>query len=141
MAFEHFRDEYVKPTCEKAGVQLMTAYNLFEEHQDDTPPSWSDIVFNFQRLTQEDIRKMGLPSRFVKGYTFGTYVVDQKYYLQYITKLLEEAGVKFVQRKVTNISDVTSDYECVINCCGLGSYSVANDKDMYPIRGQVLRVK
>lgn len=119
----------------------MSVYTLLEEHQDGNPPAWKDIVYNFQLLTNEDLRRMGLPAKYVKGYTFGTFVVDQKYYLQYITKYLQVRGVKFVQQKLNNLSDVYSDYECVINCCGLGSYSVANDKEMYPIRGQVLRVR
>jgi D-amino-acid oxidase len=145
-AFNHFRDEHVKTTCLQSGVQLLTCYTLLEEHQDDTPPSWSDIVYNFSKLSKHDLEKMKIPSKYTKGYTFGTYVIDQKYYLQYIMKKLQGFGVRFVQRKINNLSEIINDkscggYDCVINCCGLGAYSLLNDQSMYPIRGQVLRVK
>ena len=32
-------------------------------------------------------------------------------------------------------------YDVVVNCAGLGNYELLNDKKMYPVRGQVLRVR
>ena len=33
------------------------------------------------------------------------------------------------------------DYDLVVNCSGLGSYTLFNDKTMYPIKGHVIRVQ
>ena len=119
----------------------MTAYQILEEHQRLEEPSWRDIVFHYTLLTNDDLRSMGLPSSYVKGYSFGTFVVDQKYYMQYLTNKLNGYGVTFVQQRLQSIDEIADNFDCVINCSGLGSAALVADKDMYPIRGQVLRVK
>lgn len=142
VAFDHFRDLYNGPDGAASGVQLMTTYQLLEAHQDDTPPSWHEIVYNFQPLTTADLRSMDVPPKYTKGYSFGTFVVDQKYYLQYITKILKSNGVNFVQQRVNGLSDpILHGYDCVVNCTGLGAKEFLSDNEMYPIRGQVLRIK
>jgi glycine/D-amino acid oxidase-like deaminating enzyme len=139
--FDHFKEEYLSPNGVKNGVQLMTVYTLLEEHQDATPPSWASIVHSFTLLNSEDLQKMGVPRKYTRGYSFGTYVVDQKYYEPHITQKLQKAGVRFVQRKLDSLNEVVNEFDCVINCSGLGAYHLVPDKTMYPVRGQVLRVK
>ena len=87
---------------------------------------------------------MQLPEKFTRAWTFNTLVIEQKYYMSWMMKRLEILGVKFVQRKVKNLDEfIDQGYDAVINCAGLGNHEIiANDKnEMYPIRGQVLRVK
>jgi hypothetical protein len=110
------------------------------------------IVKTFEKHTEnlnisdvsdsDDIQKMSLPKRFVKGFTFGTLVIDQKYYMRYMTNELYKMGIKFEQKKVNNLEELyNKNYDAIINCTGLGSYTLINDTSMYPIRGQVMRVK
>jgi D-amino-acid oxidase len=140
--FKCFQQEYVSSNGAKSGVQLMTAYNLFEEHEDDSNPSWSNIVFGFKRLEREELVQMGIRAPYTKGYSYATYVVDQKYFLQYLTSKLRRLGVEFVQQRVASLShESLVDYDALINCSGLGAFSLLQDKQMYPIRGQVLRVR
>lgn len=88
------------------------------------------------------MRKMGLPEKYTHGFKFGTFVVDQKYYMKYLTRRLTELGVKFEQKRLEGMQEVLARrFDCVVNCSGLGAFVVAGDKSMYPIRGQVLRVK
>jgi glycine/D-amino acid oxidase-like deaminating enzyme len=141
IAFDHFKEEHLKETAAESGVQLITVHQLYESHETLKIPSWSHIVYNFQVLDEAALRSMGLPKKYVKGYSFGSYVADQKYYLQFLMKKLTKLGVRFVQRKVESLSDLYGQYDCVINCSGLGAFNTINDTDMYPIRGQVLRVK
>lgn len=77
------------------------------------------------------------------GYTFGTFVVDQKHYMKYLMSKLTAANVKFVEKRVQNVRTFSAEekFDCVVNCTGLGALSAANDATMYPIRGQVLRVR
>ena len=62
-------------------------------------------------------------------------------------KLKSFGNVTFVQKKLTSLEEVRSvlpahiSLDAIINCCGLGAFSMMGDKEMYPIRGQVLRVK
>ncbi len=34
-----------------------------------------------------------------------------------------------------------SEFDVIVNCTGLGSLDLAKDRNMHPIRGQVMRVK
>lgn len=146
-AFKHFLALYNSDSASKAGVQLITCYQLFEDHEDSSPPSWKDIVFNFQLLSKETIDKMALPSKFVKGFTFGTLIIEQKYYMKYLTDELEKSGrCTFIQKKLSTLEDVAlvaddRGFDAIVNCCGIGAYSLLGDEEMYPIRGQVIRVK
>ena len=108
---------YYGPDAASSGVQLTTAFELFEEGQDTTPPKWKDVVFNFTVLDPMDLRKMGLPDRFTTGFSFGTLVIDQKYYMQYLMKQLERLNVKFQQRKIVSLEEFQdSVYDVVVNC-------------------------
>jgi D-amino-acid oxidase len=147
-SFEHFSQLYYSKDAAKAGVQLLTCYKLVEANAKYEIPPWKDVVFNFSEMNAEDLRKMGLPARFVKGYTFGTFVVEQKYYLNYLTDNLQAAGVEFIQRKLGSIEELRAvpgkadgGYDFVVNCAGLGAAALVGDKEMLPIRGQVVRVR
>ena len=135
---------YYSDECGDAGVQLLPLYQLFTADQEAITPSWADIVFNFTHLSNEEVEKMKLPEKFTKAWTFNTLVIEQKYYLSWMMKRLEILGIKFVQRKVKSLEEfIDKGYDAVINCAGLGSYELIEDdkSKMYPIRGQVLRVK
>jgi hypothetical protein len=152
-AFDHFLDLYHGADAGEAGVQLMTAYQLLEEHEAGAPlPAWRDIVFNFTDLPSDELQKMNIPHRFVRGFSFGTLVVEQKRYMTYMTRKLRAMGVKFVAKKVSCIHSLlrTSNYasaggsgpfDIVVNCSGLGAYHLSKDDSMYPIRGQIVRVQ
>jgi glycine/D-amino acid oxidase-like deaminating enzyme len=141
-AFEHFKQLYHSPDAAAAGVQLLNAYTLLEADDNTPDPSWKDIVFNFNNLSHADVQKMGLPRNFVRGFQFSTFVIDQKYYMKYLTRSLETLGVRFEQRRLSSLQELDgAQYDLIVNCTGLGSAQLLNDKDMYPIRGQVLRVR
>ena len=70
-SFNHFQQLMHSVDADIAGIRLVTAYTLFKENDDDSDPFWKDIVHGFQRLKLEAIRKMGVPERFISGYSFG----------------------------------------------------------------------
>jgi D-amino-acid oxidase len=147
VAFDHYLALLRGPDAARAGVQLLTAYQLYTAGEDPTPPSWKDIVFNFRSLGPSDLAHLGFPSQFTHGYTFGTLVIDQSYYMPYLTSLLKSKwNVTFRQEKVDSLERflVTEGtaYNVVVNCTGLGAGRLlGKPDDVYPIRGQVLRVK
>ena len=54
-------------------------------------------------------------------------------------KQFECNGGKVAQRKIQKISELSS-YNVVVNCTGLGSNRLVEDKSVQPLRGQVMRV-
>jgi D-amino-acid oxidase len=140
-AFEQFQELHHSQNAAKAGVQLIHAYHFYENDIDI--PYWSSSVFNFQRLSQMEIDKMKMPGRFTSAFSFGTFVVDQKYYMQYLMAQLRRNEVEIIQKSIANLQDFIneSDYDVIINCVGLASSHLAQDSKITPIRGQILRVR
>ena len=140
IAFDHFLDIHHSKDCGLAGVQLMNFYQLFKEGEFNQTPSWHDIVLNFQQLSSIELRKMKLPECYTSAYSFSTIVIEQKYYMSWMMKKLDALGVTFEQRKVAALEEIVG-YDVIINCTGLGAAQLLGDELMYPIRGQVLRIK
>lgn len=144
IAFKHFMELHVSPHAAEAGIQLMQAYSLYtaEESMTLEPPSWKDIALDFKQLGNKELRQMMLPERFVTAFSFSTLVVTQKYYMSFLMKTLESRGVRFEQKKLQSLRDLNGrGFDAIINCAGLGSHGLISDSEMYPIRGQVIRVR
>jgi glycine/D-amino acid oxidase-like deaminating enzyme len=149
VAFDHFLELLHGPDAARAGVQLLTAYNLMQQQDTYVEPSWKDIVFNFRKLEAVDLAQMGFPARFTQGFTFGTLVIEQRLYMDWLMNLLRSKwGVTFRQQRIESLEEFTSPsgegaaFDIVINCTGIGAGKLlGKEDDVYPIRGQVLRVK
>lgn len=139
-SLRHFLQLYHSIHANTCGVQQMTAYQLFREDEEWEAPSWKDVAISYALLDPAQLGAMGLSTEFTGGYAFGTVVVDQKMYLTWMMKQLE-TYVKFEQRHVSSLKDVICEYDCVLNCTGLGSGLLMDDPAVFPIRGQVLRVE
>lgn len=69
-------------------------------------------------------------------------VCEGRLYSRWLTRQLEEAGVHFVQRKLTSLAELAGEgWDVVFNCSGLGAKALLPDQNTYPIRGQIMRVK
>jgi hypothetical protein len=121
-------DPITKKSC---GLQLLTAYKLFENANEIIIPTWKNIVKNFKILNLEDLKNLESNENtefprnrnFVGGYSFESYTADQSYYLNYLTEELKALNVRFMTRKIDNIYDfVDEDYDAVVNCCGIQVY-------------------
>ena len=57
-------------------------------------------------------------------------------------KRLVSKGVKLIKKKLDTLESFINeyDYDVVFNCLGLSNISFCNDKNMVPIRGQMIRV-
>lgn len=76
------------------------------------------------------------------GAQYLTYTAEPVALLPYLFKRFEKAGGSFERRKVFKLDELANEnYDLVINCTGIGSKELANDTDVVPIRGQVMRKK
>lgn len=53
---------------------------------------------------------------------------------------LKATGVQMHTRKVTDLWDLHSEYNVVVNCAGIGAHQLVGDEKLFPVRGQVLKV-
>ena len=98
---------------------VVSAYCLYSDKDAVPIPSWADITFNFTQLTRSDLDKMNIPSTYTTGFSFGTFVLDQKYYLRYEMNKLKSRGVTLIQRHIRNVSELFDQgYDIIVNCSG-----------------------
>ena len=72
--------------------------------------------------------------------SFSTYTVNCSLYLPWLLKRFKGLGGATQERKITNLSELAGSYDIVINCTGLGARELANDEQVYPVRGHMVSV-
>ena len=115
------------------GISMTQTYEYFREHQPD--PSWKDSVDNFERLSDD------LPADYVECFSFITSIIEMPVYLKWLMHQFDNLGGTSELKTVTEFSEIQNEFDIVVNCTGLDSGSLLNDTEVFPIRGQVLRVK
>ena len=60
-------------------------------------------------------------------------------YLPYLMQRFAELGGKIVQREIHSMTDALREAPLAVNCAGLGTLGFLPDKELFPIRGQVIR--
>lgn len=52
-----------------------------------------------------------------------------------------KAGGLVQQRKVNSLEELSDSYDIIVNCSGLGSKTLVGDTQMYPVRGQIIKME
>ncbi|XP_053962432.1 D-aspartate oxidase [Anastrepha ludens] len=129
--------------CE-AGVCLLPCIRLTTTTMDNDV-FWKDIVYGCRQLTQKQLDELnvGRTKKYTAGMHFITYTSEPVKLLPYLMKRFQANGGKIVQQKIANLEEFisNSNYDVIINCTGLGSRECVKDGGMFPVRGQVSRVK
>ena len=118
---------------EKAGIEMVQTYEYFRSKQED--PSWMSTVDKFERITED------LPSDYVECFSFMTQVIEMPIYLNWLMERFKFLGGKLEKQIVTSFSDVSDDFSIIVNCTGLSSGELCHDSEVYPVRGQIIRIK
>lgn len=112
-----------------AGVVMRDSVELHRRPVDD--PWWVQAV---PALTREH----ALPAGYADGWRFTAPVAEMPTYLAYLVARLQQAGGDVTRLA---LAALPSHGDVVVNCSGLGSRLLADDKAVYPVRGQVVRVE
>jgi len=104
--------------------------------EDISPPAWAQEIEDFRECRPEE-----LPTGYATGWRYTIPVVDMRRYLRYLTDRLARAGVQVEITTVSSFDEVADEARAIVNCTGLASRDLVPDKDLYPIRGQLVVVK
>ncbi len=77
-----------------------------------------------------------LPPGFGTGLRVRTQTADMPTYLSYLSGRLRHAGSRIEQRRVAHLRDAAGEAPLVVNCAGIGARELAEDPDLFPVRGQ-----
>ena len=138
-SLQRFNSIYRSKENAKAEICLNHGYAYSNSPLPD--PWYKDEVFGFRHVKLDSVEAsvMHIPPDCVDVWTFGTYLVEPTTYLTWLMDKVREGGAKVVQRKIGNLEELSS-YDIVINCTGLGSHDLVDDKMLKPVKGQAILV-
>ncbi|XP_075780096.1 D-aspartate oxidase isoform X2 [Pelodiscus sinensis] len=120
-----------------AGIHLVSGWQIFKTIPDEELPFWSDVVLGFRSMTKEELKKF---PQHKFGQAFTTLKCDCPSYLVWLEKRLKENGSQVYARRVEDLWELHNKYDIIVNCSGIGSRELMGDLEIYPVRGQVLKV-
>jgi D-amino-acid oxidase len=80
------------------------------------------------------------PAPWKFGFSITAPRIDVPVYMPWLLECFFNLGGRLEQRAVETFSEL-GHYPLVVNCAGLGAKTLAADEAVYPVRGQVVRVK
>ena len=103
-------------------------------------PWYTKLHPEFKVLSPEEAVQHCMPLRLKTVWKFDCYCFDTTQYLCWLSSSFTERGGLVVQRKIGSLSELTRDYDVVINCTGLGARELVGDYSVYPVRGQLVEL-
>ncbi|XP_036920937.1 D-aspartate oxidase isoform X2 [Sturnira hondurensis] len=122
----------------EAGVHLVSGWQIFRSVPTEEVPFWADVVLGFRKMTEAELKKF---PEHVFGQAFTTLKCEGSAYLPWLQKRVTESGGLIVTRRVEDLWELHPSFDIVVNCSGLGSRHLAGDLEIFPVRGQVLKVQ
>ena len=131
VTLERFRD---LERFSESGISTRRVAELYR--QEPPPPQWRTRLEGFRILERGEIS-----AGFHGGYSLLAPVIDSSRYLPFLFERAIALGATFVTREVEDLAGLADECDLVVNCSGTGARTLADDPDVVPIRGQVLRVE
>ena len=139
--FQKFHSIYRSEENAKVEICLEHGYLFLSTPSPD--PWWKEEVFGFRHVELDSLEAsvINLPPDCKIMWSFSAYIVNPTSYITWLLQKVKIRGANIVKRKISSLDQLTSSYDIVINCTGLGSCGLVGDNIMYPVRGQVVLVK
>ncbi|KAM6463853.1 D-aspartate oxidase isoform 1-T2 [Liasis olivaceus] len=135
--FDHLLSICNSSEASEAGIHLVSGWQIFKAIPEEKTPFWSDVVLGFRSMTEKELMKF---PQHKYGQAFTTLKCDCPSYLIWLEKRLKENGGQVHVKKIEDLWELHHDFDIVVNCSGIGSQKLTGDLEIYPIRGQVLKV-
>nr|XP_033794769.1 D-aspartate oxidase [Geotrypetes seraphini] len=121
-----------------AGIHLLSGWQICQTAPEEKFPFWADVVLGFRIMTEAELEKF--PEHHF-GQAFTTLKCDSQRYLRWLESRLRGLGHQMEDRKITDLWELHGHYDVIVNCSGLGARTLVGDSELYPVRGQVLKVQ
>ena len=101
-------------------------------------PDWADAVpeGRFWKAEASD-----LPAGYQYGFFAHVPMIETPIYLPFLQKRFLGNGGTLTVCEVKNLADMAAKTDWLINCTGLAAGKLTGDKEVFPIRGQILMVE
>jgi D-amino-acid oxidase len=112
-------------------VSMVKFVELFKMKRED--PWWKDDVCGFRHADEGD-----LPEGYIDGYVCKVPLIESSAYLQQLMDRFLKNGGTIEEKEIGDLDELYGEKQLIINCSGVWSRELANDRGVYPIRGQVV---
>jgi D-amino-acid oxidase len=116
-----------------SGCVTRTTTELFQSTRPE--PWWEDAFPSFHHA------RTALPDGYTDSYQIEGILMDTTIYLDYLVKRFRRAGGRLQERSISSLEEPLAHFDIVVNCTGLGARELCHDDRLYPIRGQMVRVR
>jgi len=138
LTWKYLEKLWKSPLAGKFGVSLVPCIQT--SNRTLSAPALSDIVYGFETLDTKELSSFDNPA-WKTGFRFSTFTVETSKLLPYYLNKFKSNNGTVVARKLTNLGEIASYFQVIINCSGLGAYHLENGQLVHPICGHVIRVK
>lgn len=99
-------------------------------------PWFKDVIPYYQRVAPAD-----LPTGYADGYWMEIPIIETPRYLAYLVDRFRKSGGQIEQRAISDLAEIAPNHPLIVNCTGVYARHVAHDEQVYPLRGQVIKVQ
>ncbi len=82
----------------------------------------------------------GLPDGYAQGYDITIPLIETPLYMPFLLRRFAALGGAIEQRALTSLDELYGEGRLIVNCSGAWARALANDPEVYPIQGQLVRV-
>ena len=142
LSFDFFIDLLKSKAAGKAGISMVDGFRCHQiALSDETIGKMKTLVYNFEEVDAQTMGPVKDRSNIAKVYHYSTLMMDSAKFLIWASEVLINQGVQFLTRHIDDFQELADeDYEIIFNCSGLGSCSLAKDKDLESVRGQIVKI-
>lgn len=89
----------------------------------------------------EPVQPGRFPPPYRGGYQLTVPAIDTPITMNFLVQQFQALGGLIEPATISDLSELTKQYPVVVNCTGVWAGQLVNDRLVYPIRGQVIRVR
>ena len=118
----------------ETGVSATTLVELYP-----TPvsaPWWAGLVRSCRPIPGQE-----LPPGYQAGFQAEVPLIETPFYMPYLLTRFRQLGGQVEQQHISRLSDLIKPGRLIVNCTGLSAREIVGDEAVYPIRGQIVRVR
>jgi D-amino-acid oxidase len=116
---------------EDTGVRMLAGTEVL--HRPTADPWWAGAV--------PDLAHSAAPAGYADAWSFTAPVIDMPVYLRWLRARLEDLGATVTRVSLGALPQPDDVDAVVVNCAGLGARLLAGDREVRPVRGQVVLVR
>lgn len=136
-SYGYYKSLLPYPEC---GMFEVSGYIFSDTSEEITKNYYLENVLPVYRSASEEekIRESG-------SWKYGSYmttlIMRCVKFLPWAQNKFRNQGGNIIKKKINNFAELSSDYDVVFNCSGLGAKYLCNDRTLLPIRGQLTTVE